>query len=146
MAAPPVVTRITFAGESIECIVMPFAPPAFELQTWRTQFAATTGVSEIRGGAGGRPLELPIVLRKKAFTNRLKLEEYIETTINTNLIGQNGKVKIYLPDSTVLEYPDCTCHGFSKMSDPKKDEAGTLNTDYGWFCVGVLRFFQLSNG
>ncbi len=133
---------IIFGGQDIVAIVLPYIPPAPDLQTWRTQFAATTGISEIVGGAGGRPIEIPLVLRHASLTTRTKIEEKI-AEIN-GLVGTNDTLNVYLHDGTVIEYQDCTCHGFSMMSDPKPDEAGTLGAGTGrWSCMVLARFYQL---
>lgn len=140
-------TSIRFNGEKIDCIILPHTIPSYELQTWRTQFAATQGLSEIVGSTGGRQLEFPIVLCNPAFTDREELWLYVEETLNIELTGQNGLVELFTADGSILAYPDCTCHGFAATSDPKPDEAGTLGQGVGrWFCTGVMRFMQLGGG
>jgi hypothetical protein len=133
---------VTFGGLDIVAIVLPFGTPAADLQVWRTQFAASTGISEIVGGQGGRVIEIPIVLRDASFTTRIKLEDFIDE-INDK-VGTNDTLKVFTQDDSILPYDNCTFHGFNMTSDPKPDEAGTLGAGTGrWFCQGVLRFYQL---
>lgn len=155
--------RIRFAGADIKCIVLPFANPAPDLQVWRTQFAGTVGISEIVGGAGGRVLEIPIVLRSVKFISFEIIDRYVDDVLGANLVGQHGDLivepgkslrepltdgdgnPIPAPDKPVLRYANCTFHGFSVTRPPLPDEAGTMGTGAGrWTCVGVLRFYQTS--
>lgn len=162
MATPitdPANPRVTFSGTKITCLVLPYQMNAPELQVWRTQFAATVGTSEIIGGAGGRVIELPLVLRSTKFDTRVKLETYIDTELNSKLTGINGTLIIEpghslrepvegvaQPELPKLTYLDCTCHGFSRITDPKPDFAGTMMVGTGkWSCTVMARFWQNIN-
>lgn len=132
---------IVFDGVDVVAIVLPYtiAPP--DLQVWRTQFAATHGVSEIIGGSGGRSIELPLVLRKASYRTRTDIEDAMNAL--DALVGVHGELRIYLHDGSQVIYPDCTCHGFQRMSDPKPDEAGTMGAGVGRWTVQVMaRFYE----
>lgn len=151
MALP--VTHITFFGEQIDCVILESPLPAPEIQVWRTQFAGTQGVSEIVGGAGMRALDFNVVLKKKEWTTREQIQEYIDAVLNGELLGSNDTVTVKGVGYTCV-YPDCTGHGFTMQRSPLQDVGGMLginsgtteNPKYGYFCPGVLRFMQLGGG
>lgn len=151
MALP--VTHITFFGEQIPCIILESPLPAPELQVWRTQFAGTQGISEIVGGAGMRQLDFNIVLKNKDWLTRALIQEYIDATLNGELLGGNDTV-VVKGVGYEIAYPDCTCHGFAMTRAPLPDYSGSLGITsgstasprYGYFCPGVLRFMQLGGG
>lgn len=132
---------IVFGGQDVVAIVLPYTPPAADLQVWRTQFAATQGISEIIGGSGGRMIDIPLVLRHSSYTTRAKIEADIATF--NSVIGINDTLKVYLYDGTILNYANCTCHGFAMMTDPKPDQANTMGAGVGrWTCTVMGRFYQ----
>ena len=136
-----------FRTVEIKGRVLRHGKPHHDIQVWRTHFPNVHGVSEIRGGIGGRLLEFPMLLFG-GFTRRRDLEEYINEVLNFQLANENGTIThtgtgSASANTTEPDYEDCTLHGFEMHPmGPIFDYAGTV--DGGWLCYGVLRFFQNS--
>ena len=111
-------------------------PP--ELQVARTKFFGVVGTSEIRGLAGGRGLYTHIWLH-----NNFTIMEHIVALIEglDNRVGDHGDLRVTGAVPRLFKY--CTFHGFTPDPlGPMPDVAGTVP---GFWCAGVLRWFQLTS-
>lgn len=131
---------LTFGGVDITGIVERFTvgPPGTQL--YRRHFSGIVGESELRGGLGGRTIEVQIVLAGD-FDDRESLRAAYEDQLNRDLVQTNDTLTYSATDFDA-SYPECTFLGFFPDGrGPLLDEGGTL--DGGWFCRGVLVFRQL---
>jgi hypothetical protein len=140
---PPIV----FEGVEIRGVVERFPVPPPELQAYRVHFSGVHGEHELRGGKGGRTLEIQIVLADQ-WLSKLQLVEFYNQTLNRDLINTNGTLTYRYAEAeggeNVQEFDDCTFQGF--FEDPRQgpllDVSGTM--DGGWWVRGVLVFRQNS--
>lgn len=137
--------QLTFNGVAFQGLPLEFVPAAPEYLFFRTHFAGVNGVSEITGGRGARTISIPVVVFGK-FLTRDAIQEYVDNNLNREGLALNGQLA-YVSTGTQRwnrTYDDCTFEGFSLLSPPGflPDEAGTL--DGGWWCLGALKFTQLS--
>jgi hypothetical protein len=135
---------LTFNGDTGLCLPLAFTPAAPEYHFFRTHFAGTDGVSEITAGSGLRTILVKVVVFG-GFRTRNQLQQYCEQTMNVTALGSNSTLKYSSSNPKFsVSYPDCTFEGFAMDESPGMlyDSAGTL--DGGWFCLGTLKFTQLS--
>jgi hypothetical protein len=135
---------LKFQGETIPGWVLGFAPGPFDLHPYETHFAGLDGVSRISGGKGRRIIEIPFVLFDD-YGSRQELHDFINDTLNGDWLDANDTLEYRgTSPAFVAPYPDCTFEGFTPADPPGElfDEGDTL--DGGWFCLGTLRFVQLS--
>lgn len=108
-----------------------------------TQFFGTTGLSEVRGGAGARGLTLSHYLTNayadydSLFTGLLALDQ---------AVNLHGNVIAYFPAITV-PYFHCTYLGYRKLMKPIPDWAGQITGAVGrWMVHLAIDFVQLRPG
>lgn len=110
-------------------------PQAPELQTSRTKFFGVVGTSEIRGEAGGRFLVTDIWIHNNF--GAAALTAFLQDL--DRRVGEHGDLQITTTPFPRV-YKHCTFEGFSRDPlGPMPDLAGTVP---GFWCRGVLRFFQ----
>lgn len=113
-------------------------------QLYRQHFSGVEGVSEIRGGSGGRMLKFPMVLHHVYRTREL-LWDFVNKTLNDSMHQRHGTlVWKDAANNFTHEFQRCTFEGFEESPDgPLYDAAETL--DGGWFTTGLLTWYQLQN-
>jgi hypothetical protein len=134
---PPLV----FAGIEIPGIVIGFTQPPPATQLFRRHFCGIVGESELRGGIGGRTLEIPVLLAG-GFDSRDAIVAFYAQTLNQETIQVNDTLVYSPPDGADEVFPFSTFLGFHPdPRGPREDVAGTI--DGGWFIYGTLLFRQL---
>lgn len=111
-----------------------------DLQVARTKFWGVKGTSEILGFGGGRPLTIESWIHN-GFTNPADCVTYLN--LLDRYIGGHGDLEVTTPGGIARIFHHVTFEGFDMGPwGILPDQSGTL--DGGYWCMGTLKFFQLS--
>lgn len=119
----------------------PIVQRAPELQVARTKYFGVAGISEILGYGGGREMQCESWLHDATLDTQAKLVSYLDTL--DRQVGTHGALQAAAPGAVTRTFNHVTFQGF-EMGEwgILPDETGSLAG--GFWCKGILHFFQLS--
>jgi hypothetical protein len=119
-------------------------PRFFQHRT--TKFWGVDGDSRIYGGAGGRQIQVPVLVYDATlYQTARSLADYIDYNLNGTAVGLHGTLDI-TSESNHSTFLDCSYEGspLSPGDGIKHDDVGNLGGYY--FALIVMSFRQLGLG
>ena len=141
-------SNLVFRNTPIPGRVLRFGLEGPESHAVITHFSGVNGLSEIRTGISGRPIEIPFLLFN-GFRTRGALTGFLKNTLVDTLQNRNGilQIPVGIAGASPETFSDVTFKRYVILP-PGPLPPGNLilaeeEEDDGWFCFLSLLFLQL---